>query len=184
MRAIPSKRIQDQTVPQAQRLRRTADFFPLPRMRPEAAISVFDRTERFLVPEMCQAELQKPAADKGRNGRLLEGNGIRKEISDPPAVAYRWIFFFGFSSRQAKGDARNNIPPPSGPFLPISASTRKAADGRSGPDMPIVHPPTPTLFGNLAKGPVRGTFSNSVTLYRKRGPLVRAAPSFISLFQL
>ena len=68
-------------------------------MRPEGAISVFDRTERFLVPEMCQAELQKPAADKGRNGGLLEGDGIRKEISDPPAVAYRWIFLFGFSSR-------------------------------------------------------------------------------------
>ncbi len=109
---------------------------------------------------------------------------LRKAIPDPSAVAGRWIFFFRFSSRQAKGDARNHIPPPSGPFLPISAPARKAADGRSGPDMPIVHPPTPTPWGNLAKGPVRGTFSNSETLYRKRGPLVRAAPSFISLFQL
>ena len=49
--------------------------------------------------EVRPAELQKPAADKGRNGGLLEGDGIRKEISDPPAVAYRWIFLFGFSSR-------------------------------------------------------------------------------------
>ena len=56
-------------------------------MRPEAAISIFDRTERFLVPEMYQAELQKPAADKGRYGGLLEGNGIRKAIPDPSAVA-------------------------------------------------------------------------------------------------
>lgn len=41
---------------------------------------------------------------------------LRKAIPDPSAVAGRWIFFFRFSSRQAKGDARNHIPPPSGPF--------------------------------------------------------------------
>ena len=30
---------------------------------------------------------------------------LRKAIPDPSAVAGRWIFFFRFSSRQAKGDA-------------------------------------------------------------------------------
>ncbi len=35
----------------------------------------------------------RPDKPKGMHER------IRKEISDPPAVAYRWIFLFGFSSR-------------------------------------------------------------------------------------
>ena len=63
------------------------------------AVLVPDRAAGVLMSEVRPAELQKPAADKGRNGGLLEGDGIRKEISDPPAVAYRWIFLFGFSSR-------------------------------------------------------------------------------------
>ena len=37
-------------------------------MRRESALSVCSRAERLLVPEMCKAELQKPAADKGQHG--------------------------------------------------------------------------------------------------------------------
>ena len=65
---FPPKRIQNQAIPQSQRLRRATDLFSLPWMRRESALSVCGRAERLLVPEMCKAELQKPAADKGQHG--------------------------------------------------------------------------------------------------------------------